>query len=132
MLVRRAAFSLPVADALRSAKFYAAVFGQSCVSREAGTVTLSLPGVDVFFIEVEEFNLLLKAADGEASFAAQTNAAMLTATVSTRDEAYGVLKSAADAGGQPCGQAVPYSWGLAAYFKDPDNHLWEVLWHSGK
>jgi predicted lactoylglutathione lyase len=132
MLVRRAAFSLPVADALRSAKFYAAVFGTELVSREAGTVTLSLPGVDIFFIEVEEFNLLLKPVDGEASFAAQTNAAMLTATVSTRDEAYGVLKSAADAGGQPCGQAVPYSWGLAAYFKDPDNHLWEVLWHSGK
>jgi predicted lactoylglutathione lyase len=132
MPLLRAAFSLPVADAKRTERFYAEVFGKELVSREAGTVTLSLPGVDIFFIEVEEFNLLLKAADGEASFAAQTNAAMLTATVSTRDEAYGVLKSAADAGGQPCGQAVPYSWGLAAYFKDPDNHLWEVLWHSGK
>lgn len=132
MPVLRAAFSVPVADAQVTAHFYAAVFGEEVASREAGTVTLSLPGVDIFFIEVEEFNLLLKPANGEASFAAQTNAVMLTATVSTRDEAYAVLKSAASAGGVPCGQAVPYSWGLAAYFKDPDGHLWEVLWHSGK
>ncbi|GAB4433408.1 MAG: VOC family protein [Turneriella sp.] len=128
----RAAISLPVTDAQVTARFYAAVFGDAHVSREAGTVTLSLPGVSIFFIEVEEFNLLLKPADGETRFSAQTNAAMLTATVSTRGEAYSVLKAASDAGGQPCGQAVPYSWGLAAYFKDPDGHLWEVLWHSGK
>ncbi len=132
MPVLRAAFSLPVADAKRTEHFYAEVFGEELVSREAGTVTLALPGVNVFFIELEEFNLLLKPADGEARFAAEKNVAMLTATVSARDEAYTVLKSAASAGGEPCGQAVPYSWGLAAYFKDPDGHLWEVLWHSGK
>lgn len=132
MPVQRAAFSLPVADAERTARFYAAVFGDGLVSCEAATVTLSLPGVNIFFIETEGFNLLLKPADGEARFSAETNAAMLTATVNTRDEAYAVLKSADNTGGVPCGQAVPYSWGLAAYFKDPDGHLWEVLWHSGK
>lgn len=132
MPVLRAAFSLPVADAQRTERFYSGIFAAEMVSREAGTVTLELPGVNIFFIEVEEFNLLLKPADGEARFAAETNVAMLTATVSRRDEAYAVLKSAANAGGEPCGQAVPYPWGLAAYFKDPDGHLWEVLWHSGK
>ncbi|MFZ5628882.1 MAG: VOC family protein [Spirochaetota bacterium] len=132
MPLLRPAISLPVADAQVTARFYGAVFGDPSVSREAGTVTLSLPGVNIFFIEVEEFNLLLKPADGDARFSAETNAVMLTATVSTRDEAYAVLKAASGAGGVPCGQAVPYSWGLAAYFKDPDGHLWEVLWHSAK
>jgi len=132
MPVLRAAFSLPIADAKRTERFYRAVFGDELVSREAAIVTLTLPHVNVFFIEVEEFNLLLKPADGEARFAAEKNVAMLTATVSARDEAYAVLKSAASAGGEPCGQAVPYPWGLAAYFKDPDGHLWEVLWHSGR
>lgn len=70
MPVLRAAFSLPVADAQRTERFYSGIFAAEMVSREAG--------------------------------------------------------------GEPCGQAVPYPWGLAAYFKDPDGHLWEVLWHSGK
>ena len=132
MPVLRAVFSLPIADAKRTERFYAEVFGEELVSREASTVTLALPGTSIFFIEIEEFNLLLKPADGEARFAAEKNVVMLTAAVSTRNEAYAVLKSAANAGGEPCGQAVPYSWGLAAYFKDPDGHLWEFLWYSGK
>lgn len=130
MPVLRAAFSLPITDAWCTERFYAAVFGADAVSREASTVVLALPGVDIFFIESDEFDLLLKPADGTARFAVEQNAAMLTATVTTRDEAYAVLKAAADAGGAPCGQAVPYSWGLAAYFRDPDRHLWEVIWQN--
>lgn len=132
MAFLRAAISLPVADAVRTYRFYSTVFGSDHVVRDASTVMLELPAVHIFFIQTEEFNLLLKPADGTARFSGETNAVMLTATASTRDEAYAVLKSAADAGGTPCGQAVPYPWGLAAYFKDPDGHLWEVIWHSGK
>lgn len=132
MPVLRAAFSLPIADAQRTERFYAAVFGDAAVSREARTVALALPGVDVFFIETDEFDLLLKPAEGITRFGIERDTALLTATVSSRDEAYAVLKAAAGAGGEPCGQAVPYSWGLAAYFRDPDRHLWEVIWTGGR
>ncbi|MCS6972203.1 MAG: VOC family protein [Turneriella sp.] len=132
MDILRTAFSLPVADCERTAKFYRAVFGAHRVAYEGGVVALELPGVQVFFMETEQFNLLLKPANAEAQFVRGTFSALLTATVPSRDAAYGVLKLAADAGGTPCGQAVPYSWGLAAYFLDPDSHLWEILWQSGK
>lgn len=128
----QAAISLPVADPAQTFRFYARVFGADAVTREEGTISLELPGVSVFFIEREEFNLLLKPAEAEADFTTGKFTSMLSATVTTRDEAYGSLKSAVEGGGTPCGQAVPYPWGLAAYFKDPDGHLWEIIWRDRK
>jgi len=132
MQVLQAAFSFPVADANRTCKFYQAVFGEESCEQDADVVTLALPGVQVFFIQTEEFNHLLKPAGVEAQFTPGLNAALLSLTVATRDEAYGVLKLAAGAGGNPCGQAVPYPWGLAAYFTDPDGHIFEVIWRDAK
>jgi len=124
------AFSLPVQDPPRTQRFYSRVFGADACTLEQDTVSLQLPGVTVFFIEHESFNKMLKPAQIEADFATEKFTSMLSATVMTRDEAYACLKAAAEAGGTPCGQAVPYAWGMAAYFKDPDQHLWEILWRD--
>lgn len=130
MPLLQAAFSLPVADTARTQRFYASVFGRAAVNLEGNTVAVELPGSSVFFIQLEDFNQLLKPAGVEADFATEKFTAMLTATVATRDEAYASLKAAVDGGGTACGQAVPYSWGMAAYFKDPDSHLWEIIWRD--
>ncbi len=132
MQLIQAAFSLPVADPQRSHKFYTRVFSADLVALDDNTVSIQLPGVSVFFIEREEFNLLLKPAEVEADFATEKFTSMLSATVTTRDEAYAVLKAAVEGGGSACGQAVHYPWGMAAYFKDPDGHLWEILWRDPK
>ena len=132
MQVLQAAVSFPVADANRACKFYRAVFGADCCEQDADVVTLGLPGAQVFFIQTEEFNHLLKPAGIEAQFTPGLNAALLSLSVATRDEAYGVLKLAANACGNPCGQAVPYPWGLAAYFTDPDGHIVEVIWRHAR
>jgi uncharacterized protein len=124
------AISLPVTDSARTFEFYRACFGEEACARDGDTVSVMLPGVTVFFVALEEFNLLLKPANTEAEFATGKFTSMLSITVATRDELYGSLKLAADAGGTPCGQAVPYPWGMAAYFKDMDEHLWEVIWRE--
>ncbi|MBN8221058.1 MAG: VOC family protein [Spirochaetes bacterium] len=132
MQLYQAAFSLPVADPRRTHTFYTRVFGGDRVHLDDNTVSVDLPGASVFFIEREEFNLLLKPALVEADFATEKFTSMLSATVGTRDEAYACLKAAVDAGGSACGQAVHYPWGMASYFKDPDGHLWEIIWRDGK
>lgn len=132
MQLLQTAFSLPVADPQRTFRFYARVFGQENAELEENTVSVLLPGASVFFIEREDFNLLLKPAEVEADFATEKFNSMLSATVATRDEAYGCLKAAVEGGGSACGQAVHYPWGMAAYFQDPDKHLWEIIWRDAK
>ncbi len=132
MHVLRAAISFPVADAKRTNDFYRTVFGADCCERDADVVTVSLGATQIFFIQTDEFNFLLKPAEVEAQMTPGLNAALISLTVATRDEAYSVLKLAADAGGKPCRQAVPYPWGLASYFTDPDGHLIEVIWRDAR
>ncbi len=132
MPVLRAAFSFPVADAQRTYRFYKAVFGADCCEQDGDVVTVALGDTQIFFMQTDEFNFLLKPAEVEVQITPGLNAAMLSLTVESRDEAYGVLKLAADAGGTPCRQAVPYPWGLASYFTDPDGHLIEVIWRDAR
>lgn len=124
------AFSLPVADLARTHRFYVSVFGAEACTRDEELVSLKVGAMTVFFIPLEEFNQMLKPADKEADFTTGKFTSMLSCTVMTRDQAYASLKAAVEGGGTPCGQAVPYPWGLAAYFKDPDEHLWEILWRD--
>lgn len=132
MHLLQSAISLPVAEPRRTYEFYRGVFGVTACELEENTVSLQLPGVTVFFTQREEFNVMLKPADKEANFSTGNYSSMLSVTVATRDELYGSLKSAQDAGGMPCGQATSYPWGMAAYFKDPDQHLWEIIWRDPK
>lgn len=130
MAFLRAGFSLAITDVQKTARFYSQVFGTASVSQEDGMVVLGLPGVTVFFIEREAFSDAIKPTGEEARFTTGTYTSMLTVSVETLDEAYGSLKKAVEGGGTPCGQAVAYPWGRAAYFKDPDDHLWEIVWRN--
>ena len=130
MDILETAFSLPVANLSLTHKFYVSVFGPDQCIRDEELVSLKVGAMTVFFISVEEFNQMLKPADKEADFTTGKFTSMLSCTVMTRDQAYASLKAAVDGGGTPCGQAVSYPWGLAAYFKDPDEHLWEILWRD--
>jgi catechol 2,3-dioxygenase-like lactoylglutathione lyase family enzyme len=81
MHLLQSAFSLPVASPTATLKFYASVFGPEMVHLDDNTVSVDLPGATVFFIEREDFNLLLKPADTEANFVTGTFTSMLSATV---------------------------------------------------
>lgn len=132
MAFQRAGISLAITNATKTARFYAQVFGAANVAREERMVVLTLPNLLVFFIEREAFDEALKPTGEVAEFVMGKFTSMLTVSVETLDEAYGSLKNAVEGGGTPCGQAVPYPWGRAAYFKDPDNHLWEIIWRNPK
>ena len=49
---------------------------------------------------------------------------------SGKEEVEDILKRVEAAGGELPTQAKEQPWGYAGYFKDPDCHLWEVMWNS--
>jgi catechol 2,3-dioxygenase-like lactoylglutathione lyase family enzyme len=50
--------------------------------------------------------------------------------VNSKDEVDAVMEQATRAGAKVVKPAQPTFWGgYAAYFLDPDEHLWEVLWN---
>jgi uncharacterized protein len=52
--------------------------------------------------------------------------------VATREEVDTILKHAESAGASLTDVAHERPWGIySGYFKDPDGHLWEVMWNPG-
>jgi uncharacterized protein len=82
--------------------------------------------------------LVLILRDGFAGFtklADQTNAArsvsecILSYFAASQEEVDTILKRVAAAGGEIASPAKEQPWGYAGLFKDPDGHLWEVMWN---
>ena len=50
--------------------------------------------------------------------------------VSSRAEVDALLARAQAAGGSACGPPHDRPWGIySGYFRDPDGHLWEIIWN---
>jgi hypothetical protein len=50
--------------------------------------------------------------------------------VSSREEVDAVLATAVAAGAEALGAPHERPWGIySAYFRDPDGHLWEIIWN---
>jgi catechol 2,3-dioxygenase-like lactoylglutathione lyase family enzyme len=50
--------------------------------------------------------------------------------VDSREEVDALLASAEAAGATPTGQPHDRPWGVySGYFRDPDEHLWEIVWN---
>jgi uncharacterized protein len=56
----------------------------------------------------------------------------LAQLVRSREEVDGLLKKAASAGATVT-PAHDRPWGIySGYFRDPDGHLWEIIWHPNR
>jgi catechol 2,3-dioxygenase-like lactoylglutathione lyase family enzyme len=52
--------------------------------------------------------------------------------VASREDVDAVLARAVAAGASPLGEPHDRPWGIySAYFRDPDGHLWEIIWNPG-
>jgi uncharacterized protein len=71
------------------------------------------------------------AKDANVALAAPSSAEMsLGHLVAARDEVDAVLRAAEAAGATLTEAARDRPWGIySGYFKDPDGHLWEVIWN---
>lgn len=53
---------------------------------------------------------------------------ILSHSVARREDVDSLLDSARVAGAVPTEPAEPQPWGYSRHFRDPDGHLWEVVW----
>ena len=52
--------------------------------------------------------------------------------VTSRESVDSLLEKAVAAGAEALGEPHDRPWGIySAYFRDPDGHLWEIIWNPG-
>ena len=56
---------------------------------------------------------------------------ILSHAASSKEEVDTILNRAKSAGAVLPGETEEQPWGYFGYFKDPDGHLWEIIWNPG-
>lgn len=54
---------------------------------------------------------------------------ILSHAATSKEEVNNILQKVKAAGGTLIGEPKDEPWGYFGYFKDPDGHLWEILWN---
>jgi catechol 2,3-dioxygenase-like lactoylglutathione lyase family enzyme len=124
--------TLGVADLERSLAFYRALGFES-----EGIIGTEFPGGTAAMFELE--NGVILALYGRGDLEADANATFdapgrgefsIGHLVGSRDEVDRVLAEAVAAGATLTEEPYDRPWGIySGYFRDPDGHLWEVIWN---
>lgn len=71
--------------------------------------------------ELEEFN--------QSNSVEKSSEVILSSAVESKEEVDSILKTATEFGGSILpNQPKEYDWGYSGYFKDPDGHMWEIVY----
>jgi catechol 2,3-dioxygenase-like lactoylglutathione lyase family enzyme len=124
--------TLGVADLERALAFYRALGFES-----EGIIGTEFPGGTAAMFELE--NGVILALYGRGDLEADANATFdapgrgefsIGHLVGSRDEVDRVLAEAVAAGATLTEEPYDRPWGIySGYFRDPDGHLWEVIWN---
>ena len=66
---------------------------------------------------------------GQAETLKSPAACILSYAATSKEEVDDILQRAKAAGGTLTGSTEEQIWGYFGYFKDPDGHLWEIIWN---
>jgi uncharacterized protein len=125
--------TLPVDDLKRSFRFYKNGLGLSAgepdetADHVAFTLEDKLYLVIILREEFAKFTTMANQPDAPKG----TSECVLSYFTVSREEVDTILGKAEIAGGVLTGTARDQPWGYAGFFKDPDGHLWEIMYNPG-
>lgn len=114
---------LGVEDVTRSVKFYEALGWKKSPSGNDGFVKFDMGGYALCLLSREAF---AKDAQSPTSRGSGFSGVGLAYLAKSADEVPLILARAVSAGGTVVKPVTKTPWGVAAYFKDPDGHLFEI------
>lgn len=123
--------SLAITDAEASYEFYSSVMGTEQVGLEQNIVSLTLPGMMVFLVEVADFHKYSREAKRAPLLPVPATDSFVSCAISTSQEIDQILRQAKSAGGkvfEP--HNIAHVSGRMQYigtFADPDGHLWQLV-----
>jgi predicted lactoylglutathione lyase len=66
---------------------------------------------------------------GQSNAPKGSSECILSYFTESKGEVDTILQRIASAGGLSAGDPMEQPWGYAGYFRDPDGHLWEVMYN---
>lgn len=125
--------TLPVNNLQQSFRFYRETLGLSADEPEdksdhvAFTLADRLYLVIILRSEFVKFTAFVDQADAPQG----VSECVLSYFAGSSAEVDATLEKARRANALAVSDAKEQDWGYAGYFKDPDGHLWEIMWNKG-
>ncbi|MEX0647441.1 MAG: VOC family protein [Balneolaceae bacterium] len=120
--------SLPVKNPEHSLAFYRDGLGLETSGIEEGIISLEIANLSLFLIEKNEFEKYSKAGNLFAHLPGKAVECILSCALDSKEEVDEILKKAEANGGSIPNPPADEPWGYTGYFRDPDGHLWEIVW----
>ncbi|MCR8842452.1 VOC family protein [Paenibacillus sp. SC116] len=125
MKPRVSIITLAVDDLDKSLAFYRYGLGLSDITLGGDHILFQLEGdLSLVLYLRHEFD---KSAN-QSSTTERHSAISLSHSADSKEEVDSILNKAKEAGGTIPTEAIEYDWGYTGYFKDPDGHLWEIVY----
>lgn len=125
---KRIVTCLPVKNPQKTLAFYTDCFGVKGATLEEGIVTVEMANLDLFLIEVSEFEKYSKPAKLQAHFPHKNSQIILSCAVESQEEVEALFNNAEKCGGTIAQSMKENKWGQkTGYIQDPDGHLWEIV-----
>lgn len=125
--------TLPVDDLQKSFEFYRNVLQLSGERPPAGEDHIAFTLAESFylvFIVRSEFRVFTNKV-GQSDTPRGSSECVLSYFAGGSTEVDSILERAEAAGAAFTVKAKSEAWGYCGYFKDPDGHVWEIMWNAG-
>lgn len=120
--------SLAVNDLEKSLAFYRDGLGIETPGIEEGMIALEIANLSLFLIEKREFEKYSTTGGSAVHISNDSSECILSCAFDTKDEIDHILSNVEKFGGTIPNPPKEEEWGYTGYFKDPDGHLWEIVW----
>ena len=134
MTPRISCITLPVDDVALALAFYRDGLGLPVegvdVRSEDDHMAIALPGGLYLVLILRPGFSRFTALAGQTDAGPGTSECILSYFAPSRDEVDSIMERAASNGGSIADAAAEQEWGYAGYLRDPDGHLWEIMYNE--